>query len=380
MSYASQFSPSVLPLGALVQGINLSEPQYVRCDGLPRARASFPRLSTLFTFGALTGTVRTLAQSGGGAQAPIVVATADHFVATSAQAGNSIQHSADGVSWATASTAPSSSISGLIATPFRFIALNAYSSSSSQPFATTNLTPSGTWSATTNGPTAVPTGNHISRMAYSPTLARVLLAAGGTAARYTLEDAATAWVARTSTTGMGAAVGACWTGTRFVLIAAGTQTCEYTTDGATYTAGLLAEATSASQGNIASDGSGTVVVSGCPSGLQVSRDHGATWAIVQIPGVAPSDTWRVQRMGDRFVVPTAQGLAFSMYGEVWQPETTPLQAMVTTSAVAKKGSVLVQIQGGTTAYSFTESATHFNAPRLAQSSPSPYGVTYIKAT
>lgn len=378
MSYASQFSPSILPFGALVQGINLIEPQYVRCDGLPRARASFPRLSTLFPIGALTSTVRTLAQSGGGAQAPIVVATADHFVATSAQAGNSIQHSTDGVSWATTSTPSSSSISGLIATPHRFIALNA--SGSAQPFATANLTPSGTWSATSSGPTAVPTGNHISRMAYSPTLARVLLAAGGAAARYTLEDAATAWVARTSATGMGAAVGACWTGTRFVIIAAASQTCEYTTDGATYTAGLLAEATSGSQGNIASDGAGTVVVSGCPSGLQVSRDHGATWAIVQIPGVPPSDTWRVQRMGDRFVVPTAQGLAFSMYGEVWQLETTPLQAMVTTSAAAKKGSVIVQIQNSTTAYSFTESATHFNAPRLAQSSPSPYGVTYIKAT
>lgn len=379
MSYASQFSPSILPLGTLVQGINLSEPQYVRCDGLPRDRASFPRLSTLFPFGALTPTVRTLAQSGGGTQAPIVVATEDHFVATSAQAGNSIQHSADGVSWATASTLSSSSISGLIATPHRFIALNA--SSSAQPFATANLTPSETWSATSGGPAAVPSGNHISRMAYSPDVARVLLAAGGGAtARYTLEDAATAWVARTSATGMGAAVGACWTGTRFVLIAAASQTCEYTTNGATYTAGLLAEATSAAQGNIASDGAGTVVVSGCPSGLQVSRDHGATWAIVQIPGVPPSDTWRVQRMGDRFVVPTAQGLAFSMYGEVWQRETTTLQAMVTTSAVAKKGSVLVQIQGGTTAYSFTESATHFNVPRLAQSSPSPYGVTYIKAT
>lgn len=147
----------------------------------------------------------------------------------------------------------------------------------------------------------------------------------------------------------------------------------------------MLEATSASQGNIASDGNGTVVVSGCPSGLQVSTDHGVTWDIVPITGIPQSDTWRVKYVGDRFVVPTAQGVAMSLDGKKWFLDTQSVQALVTASSVAKKGAVFAQVQASTVAYTFAESATEFVVPalRLYTSSPAgtpiPIDPSFIKA-
>jgi hypothetical protein len=370
--YASQFARGAAPLGSVIQGFGIDPALYERLDGRTITRTARPRLSTIFPIGKHTGTVRTLAQSGGGTGIPGVIVTADHFIASSGQTAQSVQYSTDGVSWSTASTPSSSINAGMIATPSRLIMLNG--NTGAQPIATANLNPAGTWTATTSGPAAAPVGNYLSKMAYSPTLATVLAAATtASTTRHSLADGATAWVSRTSASGMGAAVGVCWTGTRFVLIAANSQTCEYTTDAATYTAALLAEATAASQGNIVSDGAGTVVVSGCASGLQVSHDHGATWQIRQIPGVPPSDTWRVQRAGNRFVVPTAQGLAFSEDGDAWHLETTPVQAMVVAAGVGKKGNTTLQVFNSTTAYSFTESATEFQLPNLRQATPAASG-------
>lgn len=375
MSYASQFSPSVLPLGALVQGINLSEPQYVRCDGLPRARASFPRLSTLFPCGRLTGTVRSLAVIP---TALPVVASADHFIAAGAASSLAIQYSADGVTWATASTA-AQTVSALIATPSRFVAL---SSAANQPLASATLVPTSTWALTTSGPASVAAGNSVCRLAYG---AGKVVAVSASAV-HTLDDGATAWVTRTAV-GLNR-MGACWTGSRFVMVLAGNSSLQLSADGVTWTDGSLREATSTNQGNIASNGSGAVVVSGSPSGLQLSTDHGLTWDFVSIPGVQPSDAWRVQYAGDRFWLPTAQGMCMSLDGRSWFLDTTHVQPFVTAAAVAKKGDVVVQTAStsAAVAYSYSESSTHFATPRIAQQTPAlsgnpmPYGITYIKAT
>lgn len=375
MSYASQFALSVLPLGALVQGIGLSEPQYVRCDGLPRARASFPRLSTLFPFGRLTGTVRSLAVI------PValpVVASADHFIAAGATTSSAIQYSADGVTWATAATA-FQTVSALVATPSRFVAL---SSTAQQPLASATLVPTSTWALTSAGPSSVAAGNSLCRLAYGA--GKVVAVSAG--AVHTLDDGSTTWVSRTAS---GAnRMGACWTGLRFVMVLGSNSSLQLSTDGVTWTDGSLREATSTNQGNIASNGSGAVVVSGSPSGLQLSTDHGLTWDFVSIPGVQPSDTWRVQYAGDRFWLPTAQGMCMSLDGRNWFLDTTHVQPFVTAAAVAKKGDVVVQTAStsAAVAYSYSESSTHFATPRIAQQTPAlsgnptPYGITYIKAT
>lgn len=376
MSYASQFTASVLPLGALVQGINLSEPQWVRCDGLPRARASFPRLSTLFPFGRLTGTVRTLAASPTSLQ---VVASADHFVAAGGATSLAIQYSTDGVTWATATTATQTVIA-LIATPSRYITL---SSSAQQPLASATLVPTSTWALTASGPVSVAAGNSLCRLAYGA--GKVVAVSGNVV--HTLDDGSTTWVSRTSSGGANR-MGACWTGSRFVMVISGNTLLQLSTDGITWTDGSLREATSASQGNIASNGSGVVVASGSPSGLQLSTDHGLTWDFVSIPGVQPSDTWRVQYAGDRFWLPTALGMCMSLDGRSWFLDTTHVQPFVTAAAVAKKGDVVVQTAStsAAVAYSYSESSTHFATPRIAQQTPAlsgnpmPYGITYIKAT
>jgi hypothetical protein len=362
MIYDTEFDGGT-PVGTVLQGFGLDPNIFEPLDGRTITRTNRPRLSPMFPIGKHTGTVRTLASNGG--TPPALIATANHFVAAATTGSTSaIQHSTDGASWTTAAT-PSATVAALLATAARFIAL---CSSASQPLLTTTLTPSGAWATATGGPTSVAVGNHVSRMSYSTTLGRALVVAS---TRFSLDDGVTAFVGRSSSSGMGAPVGTCWSGTRYVNIAAGSAVCEFSADAITYTAGQLAEATSASQGNIASDGNGTIVVSGCPSGLQVSHDHGDTWRIQPITGVPASDTWRIQRSGDRFVVSTAQGLVFSLDGRSWFLEPTPVQAMVIASAVAKKGAVTVQIPAGaaTVAYSFTESATEFLLPNLRQHMP-----------
>lgn len=361
--FASQFERGQVAVGTVVQGAGIGPDAnaYEPLIGQTIVREARPRLSPLFPVGKMTGTVRTLA---GNAAGP-VVATADNFVAGNLSASaNSIQYTADGATWSSTAT-PTCTPSVLLVTANRIIALN---SAAAQGIVSATLVPTSTWSLMVSGPTGVALGNHYSRMAYSASLGRVLL---GASTRFTLDDGTNTWVGRTSTSGLTSPVGYAWTGTRYVGIGTSSAICEFTADGITYTAGLLAEATSASQGNIASDGDGTVVVSGCPSGLQVSHDHGATWRIQLLTGVPPSDAWRIQRIGDRFVVPTAQGLVFSLDGRAWFLETTTLQSSLTTSGVAKKGTVTVEVSPGTTvAYSFTESATEFLLPAIRQTMPS----------
>lgn len=356
---------SGLPIGAVIQGFAPDPVQWQQLDGRTLTRSAWPNLSPRFPIGKYIGTVRTLAAtpSAGGH----VIATADYFVSTNAGGSStSIQYSSTGESWSTTATASATPVA-LCAMAARIVALNG---AAGQPIISATLVPSSAWTLMTGGPTSVALGNHFSRMAYSPTLGRLLVVYS---TRFSVDDGSTAFTGRTSTSGLTTPVGTAWSGNRFVNIGANSAICEFSTDGISYTSGLLAEATSASQGNISSDVNGTLVVSGCPSGLQVSHDHGATWAIRQIPGVPASDAWRVQRAGDRFVVPTLQGLAFSLDGDNWFLETTTVQAGVVACGVAKKGGVTVQIQANTTAYSFGESATEFLLPNLRQHTPANSG-------
>jgi hypothetical protein len=66
----------------------------------------------------------------------------------------------------------------------------------------------------------------------------------------------------------------------------------------------------------------------------------------------------------------------SLDGVTWVTETNARSAKIW-SGCAKKGAVIAQITSDTTAYSFTESGTVFNAPNLLIYTEGPAANTYI---
>jgi len=375
MIYASQFSGGV-PFGSYVRGRNLEAPEYERLDGRTKVRTDNLRLSGKYPLGKLTGTIRTLAASP---TANPVIATANHFDAAGATTANAVQFSSDGASWATSATGGTATVSALIQTPTRLIAL---SSTAQASIASSNLTPAATWANTTGGPTSVTAGSSMCRGCYHAAGARVV-AVHPTLGVYTLDDGSTAWTTRTSSARQGVAS----MGSRLIGITAGSATASMSLDNAvTWTDFTLLEALSANQGNIASNNAGIAGITGSPSGIQVTYDNGDTWRFVQIPGVQPSDALRIQFSDGYFMVPTPKGLAMSTDLRNWQIDPTQVQSLATAVGVAKKGSTIVQIPGGsTTAYSLLESSTEYRLPDVQEFSPSVSGVptpldpTFIKA-
>lgn len=362
MIFSTQFGGGST-LGTILQGYGLSEPQYTACDGGARLRTNYPRLSTLFPIGILTGTVRTLPVNPPNFA---LAASPNYFVAStnSSAVTTAIQYSADGSTWSqTSVVTPSVIVTCLLYAGNRWI---AGCGASAQPIVTTGDNPNSTWVTTTSGPNIVLPR---SGMAYSPVNTRVVaFAAGNSTTVYTLDAGSTTWVARTTPAQDRA--GICFSGARFITLAINAATISTSNDGATGWADeVLPEPTSATQGAIASNGAGVVVISGVASGLLVSFDHGATFNKASIPGVPASDTWKVQYSGDRFFVPTALGVAMSLDGKAWFLETQLVQARVVDSMFAKKGAAIVQVRASATAYSFSESATSFRVPLVQQFTP-----------
>ncbi len=364
MSFVSQFTSGGIPLGALVQGVDVSlgSSQYIRCDGSSVTRVAQPRLSTLFPFGALTGTVRTLTATP---PFPQVVATPTHFVASSSS--GFLQYSADGVTWTNISSPPSGNCSGIVVTPTRVIAINTTSVS---PYISSSLNMStATWAASTGGPHSVSSGDLVCRLSYGTTPGRTLAVTPTDI--YTLDEGSSTWVSRTAT---GASrQGACWTGTRFIILDSNTKVLHKSTDGITWSDFNIPLSTASGKGNIASNGSGVVVISGLTTGLLVSSDHGDTWTLVGITGITPSADWIVQYSG-RFFISTDVGIAMSIDGKSWFIDRNSGQSFVLSSGVAMKSGVIMQtVSSTTTAYSFSESATNFCLPDYDAYTLSPSG-------
>ena len=372
MIFSSQFGGG-LALGTVVQGVGLAAPEYVACDGRPLTRASYARLATLFPFGRLTGTVRALEESSTNY---CIAASPTYFVAAASTASSAVQYSSDGVTWSKASVAtPSMAVHSLIFAGSRWIATGG---SGTAPAVTSGDNPNSTWAALTGG---TPSGVVRYGIAYSPSLGRAALISGSGTAIHTLENGATALVARTASSQTRS--GICWSGSKFVTLNG--DTISTSADGITWADAPLPEAASSTAG-IASNGAGAVVISGVTSGLLVSQDHGATWAVAAIPGVPADSAWQVHYSGDRFFVPTTRGVAMSLDGRAWFLEPQLIQLRATATMFAKKGGAFVQTQtGSTVAYSFAESATEFNAPMLqaympaASGNPIPLPPSYIKA-
>lgn len=378
MIYSTKYSGGVA-LGTIVQGYGLAEPTYAACDGRPLARASYPRLSTLFPFGRFTGTVRTMATSPTGYS---VAASPNYFVASanSSATTNAIQYSADGAAWSQASVVtPSFVTNSVIFAGSRWVASGPFGANL---MFTSGDNPNSNWTATT-GITAG--GVFRCGLAYGATQGRVIAVSNSSSTTLcALDNGSTVAVAKTAPTSK-ARVGICHSGTKFIILNPDT-TITTSSDAASsvWTDEPLPELVPAT-GSIASNGAGVVVISGAASGLLVSTDHGATWVKTAIPGVPPSATWQVHYSGDRFFVPTTLGVAMSLDGKFWFLELQLVQARVDASMFAKKGSAFVQIQASTTAYSFTESTTHFNAPLIqayapvASGNPIPLAPSFIKA-
>lgn len=354
--------------GAVVQGVALAEPEYVAADGRALAREDYGRLSSRFLAGCLTGTVRSIATPP---NEYAVAASPGFFVTATGTSVSTVtlQYSADGAAWSTTSVVTPS---GVGVCPLWAGSRWVLAVSSNQAFVTTGDNPGSTWVATTGGATTpVPRYG----LAYRPATGRVVqIAAAATATIYTLDTGSTAWASRTASNQT--RVGVCDSGSKFITITSASPLISTSSNGETWADSLLPEALSAGQGGIASNGNGAVVVSGVASGLLYSPDHGATWGRVTIPGVSPVDTWKVRFSDDRFFVGTAAGVAMSFDGKAWFLEPQPIQAKVPACTFAKKGSVIVQVQASTTAYSFTESTTHFNAPLIPSASNVP---NFIKA-
>ena len=376
MIYSTKYSGGVA-LGTIVQGYGLPEPTYLACDGRPLARAAYSRLSALFPIGRFTGTVRAMAT---GSTNYCFASSPNYFVASAAAANPAIQYSADAASWSQALVVtPSMSVNSLIYAGSRWVASGA---SGSALAVTTGDNPNSTWAATTGGVTG-----GVSRygLAYSAALGRVIsLTTGSTTALQALDNGSTTLVAKTAPTAK-TRVGICHTGTKFIILNTdGTITTSSDSASSVWVDEPLPE-TAAGTGGIASNGAGVVVISGVPSGLLVSTDHGATFVKAAIPGVPASSSWLVGHSGDRFFVPTTLGVAMSLDGKFWFLEPQLIQARVETSVFAKKGASFAQVQASTTAYSFTESATHFNAPLVqayapvASGNPIPLAPSFIKA-
>ena len=366
--------PSGLPVGSVVQGINLSGPEYVPCDGRPLARASYARLAELFPFGKLTGTVRALVESP---PYYCIAASPTYLVAAAASGVSAVQYSTDGVTWSKAGVAtPNTSVNSLIFAGTRWIATSTLGSA---PFVTSGDNPNSTWTELTGGtPSAVVRYG----VAYSAALGRAaFITQGANPTIHTLENGATALVARTASSQTRS--GICWSGSQFVTLNG--ATISTSADGITWADAPLPEGASGTPG-IASNGAGAVVISGVVSGLLLSQDHGATWAVAAIPGVPADSAWQVHYSGDRFFVPTTRGVAMSLDGREWFLEPQLIQLRSTATMFAKKGGAFVQIQAASpVAYSFAESATEFNAPLLqaympaASGNPIPLPPSYIKA-
>lgn len=369
MLFSSEFDAST-PIGGIVPGPNIIDDTYLEVDGRTLLRATYQRLSDQFPIGKLTGTIRTLAIAS---PQPVVAASPTYFVAPATSGGTAaLQISTDGVTYAATPT-PAFTASALLWAGNRFVGL---SSAANQPIVTTGDAPNGTWTSTTGGPASVTGGNSMCRLCYAPnqgpTPGRILAVppTSGTTL-FTLDDGATAWVSR-AIPGTAVRQGGCWTGARFLVVGASASAIEASPDATagSWTTIALPENITAANANIASNGAGVVVISGCAVGLLVSYDHGATWAVVNITGVPPSDLSRVQYAGDRFFLPTAQGLAMSLDGKHWFLETTNVQAGIVAAAIAKKGTMITEVTASITAHTFAESLTEFAIPKVRAFSPS----------
>ena len=141
--------PNGLPVGSVVQGINLSGPEYVPCDGRPGA-GQLCAAGRAFPFGKLTGTVRALVESS---SSYCIAASPTYLVAAAASGSSAVQYSTDGVTWSKAGVATPNT-SGQ-QSDLCWHSLDCHKQPWLGPFVTSGDNPGSTWTELTGG-TPVP--------------------------------------------------------------------------------------------------------------------------------------------------------------------------------------------------------------------------------
>ena len=283
-------------IGEIVQSpINLEVPnsKYICIDGSDRNRSDWPELGTTarFPVGVFTSTSRTLAANPSDAT---IVADATNFLVPGVAGTDALQASADAVTWVTTTGgwAASSAFPSMIVAGPRFII--APSAGESQPYfiaiggTAANLVVKANWTVTTGGTvTASERG-----LSYDPATGITVLikttpltTANGVFALSNNAD--TSWAAAGGGSTMNRQAIA-FSGTKHIIVAY-TQSNLYqtTTDGVTVTDAYFPFTFIAD--DIVSDGAGTVVVAAhtitngafsSTNGFIVTKDHGATWKII----------------------------------------------------------------------------------------------------
>lgn len=333
--------------------------QFMRLDGRLIDRGPLPELSALLPYGKFTYTTRT---NFAAPNSPDIVNDDTLFLMPGAAGTQPLQATPDGggtawtsaaASW-TAGTAVVSLIynNALTAGNSRFIIAGSggdltvpYVTNAAYLAAKTvaNVTTKATyWTATTAGTTtALPQAFAYAPSAVSALVGRtVYISDASSNTIYTLDDGATAWVARTTPNAACVRSSVCWTGQRFIVLAGGlvgTNRLQVSTDGITWADEYHYECSFNNTSNayyLASNGNGTVVFLANTGStymgqtMYTSTDHGVTWAQYSLPiGMSNVGTTynagvvsinRVEFIKDRFIVYSGTKAAMSKDGKNWQ--------------------------------------------------------------
>lgn len=388
---------SPINLEAMTQG------RYLLLDGRDLKRADYPELGfkkdprtgqLAFPAGVFTGTARTLNSSPAVA---VIAADGTNFLAAAPNGTAPIQASADGITWSASATWVGTNVASIIVAGTRYVmAGNTAGELATSPMVintggtAANLVAKANWTATT----VATTTTLAQGLAYGPTAnagaGRTVMipdAAGTTI--WTLDDGATAWVARSHTNSR-TKKAVDWTGQQFIVLCSDNYCSTILTspDGVTWTEKSVPHTLYATQFPhvAASDGAGTVViVVNGQSGRNtfvVSKDHGVTWRVIPFPswagtnvqtGAPGNEYSGVHFVNGVFVVMSIYPLGnpISVDGLSWHSEPLSLRGgsqivVGDVEAIAYKAGVYCHIvKGATGANTYTENRSMMRLPYAA---------------
>ena len=378
-----QSNVSSQPVGSIVQApYNLTDPNYLPCDGRRVSRSLYPKLSAcLPSIGTFTATSRTKAAVP---TSSAIAADGTNWVVTGPVGTNNLYTTPDGITYTARTTPAACDIRSILNDGTNFVAANGVAGGGAMQYSSNNGV---TWNTSATATVGSLATSFQTCMAYAPTLGangRFCLAQGSSLSAWTSDDRGVTWTART--TGLAASgqiFHVCWTGQKFIATC-GTATTIYTsTDGITWVAQLLpfvTTAATATAGSIVSDGSGKVLSILDSNKVITSLDHGVTWAVRFF--IEPATTSTVSTSighvanytnsrfsffsaGTGWLLSSTDLVGWSLTGDIPSPATT---AAARAAMSYKAGVYLVNSDNATTqAYTVTEDTSYLRLPLGAQS-------------
>ena len=277
MSVLTQFAGAKPPVGSIVQApYNLTDSDYLPCDGRAVLRATYPLLSAcLPNIGTFTATARTKPFTP---TSSAIAANGTVWVVTGAVGTNNLYTTPDGITY-TARTTPTAAcdVRSILWDGVNFVAAVQAGSNGTLYSSDGGVT----WTATVSTSAVTASGALQTCMTHAPTLGTVgrfcMVVSNGNF--FTSDDRGVTWTSRSNGLG-GTVFHVCWTGQKFIALT-GTQNVIYTsTDGITWVSQattFFSQAATANTGSIISDGAGKVLWID-QNKVITSLDHGVTWA------------------------------------------------------------------------------------------------------